>query len=123
MEKETINERLKQFIDKKQISTRQFEQKILVSNGLIARFISKNTTIQNDVLSKISDNFPELNIDWLITGKGEMLRHEAPTATTEPHNDSLSALISILQSTITEKDRQIQHLLDIIHSLTSNKIQ
>ncbi len=69
-----MNERLKQFIEYLQLSTRAFEQKISVSNGLIARFVSKNTSIQSDVLSKICDTFPELNFDWLVTGKGEMLR-------------------------------------------------
>ena len=56
-----MNDRLKQFIEYLGISTRGFEQKISVSNGLIARFLSKNTTIQSDVLSKICDTFPDLN--------------------------------------------------------------
>jgi len=80
-----MNERLKQFIEYLQLSTRAFEQKISVSNGLIARFVSKNTSIQSDVLSKICDTFPELNFDWLVTGKGEMLRgsdREKPSDTT-----------------------------------------
>lgn len=80
-----MNERLKQFIEYLQLSTRAFEQKISVSNGLIARFVSKNTSIQSDVLSKICDTFPELNFDWLVTGKGEMLRGsdwEKPSDTT-----------------------------------------
>ena len=80
-----MNDRLKQFIEYLGISIRGFEQKISVSNGLIARFLSKNTTIQSDVLSKICNTFPGLNPDWLITGRGDMLRdsvHDEPDSAT-----------------------------------------
>ena len=78
-----MNDRLKQFIEYLGISTRGFEQKISVSNGLIARFLSKNTTIQSDVLSKICDTFPGLNPDWLLTGKGKMLHEPTPAASSD----------------------------------------
>lgn len=78
-----MNDRLKQFIEYLGISTRGFEQKISVSNGLIARFLSKNTTIQSDVLSKICDTFPDLNPDWLLTGKGKMLHEPTPAASSD----------------------------------------
>ena len=73
-------------------------------------------------MAKIAETFTEVSIDWLVSGKGEMLRHDAPT-TTEPRNDTLAALVASFQATLAEKDKQIDHLLDIIHSLTSNKIQ
>lgn len=78
-----MNDRLKQFIEYLGISTRGFEQKISVSNGLIARFLSKNTTIQSDVLSKICDTFPDLNPDWLLTGKGKMLHETTPASSSD----------------------------------------
>lgn len=85
-----MNERLKQFIEYLCISTRSFEQKISVSNGLIARFLAQNTTIQSNVLSKICDSFPELDAHWLITGKGSMLRGSVPET---PSDTTLSALL------------------------------
>ena len=118
-----ITDRIKEIINYKQLNVSSFESKIGASNGQIAKAIARKSALKSDLLDSILEFCPEINANWLVTGKGEMLRHDAPTATTEPQNDSLSALISILQSTITEKDRQIQHLLDIIHSLTSNKIQ
>lgn len=110
-----MNERLKQFIEYLGISTRNFEQKISVSNGLIGRFLSKNTTIQSDVLSKICYTYPDLNPSWLITGRGEMLlnNHQEETSTIN-NSDNVSRLITILQATLLEKDKQIDRLLSII---------
>lgn len=84
-----MNERLKYFIEYLGISTRNFEQKISVSNGLIARFLAKNTTIQSNILSKICDTYPDLNPDWLITGKGDMLRGSVPAAAPDSTLDRL----------------------------------
>lgn len=110
-----MNERLKQFIEYIGVSTRNFEQKISVSNGLIGRFLSKNTTIQSDVLSKICYTYPELNPSWLITGRGEMLLNvHQEDGCIEGNNDNVSRLITILQDTLAEKDKQIDRLLSII---------
>lgn len=118
-----MKDRLKEIIDYYNLNTHQFEVKINASESTIRKALVGKNSISTDTLLKISDTFPEINLDWLITGKGEMLRHEAPTATTEPRNDTLAALIASFQATLAEKDKQIDHLLDIIHSLTSNKIQ
>lgn len=69
-----ISERIKQIIDYKKISTRKFEQIIGCSNGVMAKIISKNTDISSVWVSKIIDNFEEISPEWLLTGRGEMLR-------------------------------------------------
>ena len=97
-----MNKRLKQIIDYYQLSTRQFEQKISVSNGVIAKVLAQNTTLRSDILSKIADTFPEVNIGWLLTGKGEMLK---PKASVQPSGDDLVLKI------IAEKDRRIEQLI------------
>ena len=97
-----MNKRLKQLIDYYGISTRQFEQKISVSNGVIAKVLSANTTLRSDILSKITDSFPDVNLDWLLTGKGEMLK---PKASVQPSGDDLVLKI------LAEKDRRIEQLI------------
>lgn len=118
-----ITDRIKEIINYKQLNVSSFESKIGASNGQIAKAIARKSALKSDLLDNILEFCPEINANWLVTGKGEMLRHEAPTATTEPRNDTLAALIASFQATLAEKDKQIDHLLDIIHSLTSNKIQ
>ncbi len=72
---DNIFTRLDTFIKAKNISYRAFEQSINVSNSAIATPIKKQKgSIGSDILSKIFDNYPDLNIEWLFTGKGHMLR-------------------------------------------------
>ena len=68
--------RLEQFIKNQGFSVRAFEISIGASDGMIRRAIKNNTDIQSKWLSVISDNYPNLNIDWLLTGRGSMLKSE-----------------------------------------------
>lgn len=75
-----MNERLKKVIDYYGITPTNFSLKIGVSEGAIRKILSKNTTLRSDTLEKISQNFTDIDIDWLVTGRGSMLRNELPAA-------------------------------------------
>ena len=66
----TVKERIKEFIKFKNISIRKFEKICNLSNGYVNGI---NQTIMPNKTSIINLKFPELNIGWLLTGKGEML--------------------------------------------------
>lgn len=68
---ETVKERLERFISAKQISKREFERRISVSNGYINGL---KYTPKPNVLEKIILQFPELSRGWLLTGEGDMLK-------------------------------------------------
>lgn len=68
--------RLSQYIEFKKLSIRSFEAKINASDGMIRRAIKNNTDIQSKWLTVIADNFHDINIEWLVTGRGEMLKTE-----------------------------------------------
>jgi phage repressor protein C with HTH and peptisase S24 domain len=68
--------RLAQFIEFQNISVRAFEKKISASDGMIRRAIGNNTDIQSKWITNIAENYPDLNIDWLITGHGTMLMRD-----------------------------------------------
>lgn len=115
-----MNERLKQFIDYLNISTRKFEIKISASNGQIAKFLTKNTTIQSDILSKIFDTYPELSAEWLMRGKGEMLRENTPEREgNTPRYTDFFEMLHEKDRQIAEKDRQMSQLLTAICNLTN----
>lgn len=109
-----MKDRLKQLIDYYSISANFFSQKIGVSEGTIRKILTKNTTIRSDTLEKISQNFAEINMDWLLTGRGEMLREKSQEGACITNSSNISRLIDILQDTLVEKDKQIDRLLTII---------
>lgn len=114
-----MNKRLKQLIDYYGISTRQFEQKINVSNGVIAKVLVQNTTLRSDVLSKIADSFPDINIGWILTGKGEMFLQKSGNT---PEEDTRFVKIptdvwetmQLQTASLKEKDEQITRLIEML---------
>ena len=66
-----VKDRIKKFIDHERLSISAFEKTIEVSNGYV-NSISKNIGI--DKLNVIVEKYPQLSLEWLITGKGEMLK-------------------------------------------------
>lgn len=68
---DTVKDRLLHFIKYKGLSKNRFEE----TCGFSKRYVSNiSQSIQPDKIKKISLNFPELNVGWLLTGEGEMLK-------------------------------------------------
>ena len=98
------------------ISKRDFYSKIGVSRGTL----ESSTGITEDVMAKFIATYSEINISWLITGEGTMLKNDAPPseATVQP----------IYQPRSPEKkvDNQIINLYDFeatagLRSLLDNR--
>lgn len=66
----SVKNRIKIFADYNQINISQFERAIGVSNGYV-NSISKSIGL--DKIEIILEKYPNLSIEWLITGRGEML--------------------------------------------------
>lgn len=73
----TVKQRIKEFIKHKDMSVRAFERSCGLSNGYIN---SIEQTIMPNKVKIISLQYPDLNIAWLLTGEGEMLKPK--------HNDA-----------------------------------
>jgi len=66
-------DRLVEFISYAGLSARQFDLSIGASNGYTLRMKKNHASIGSDVIENIVRTYPQLNLIWLITGKGEML--------------------------------------------------
>ena len=66
-----IKERLVEYLKIKNIKKVHFEKSINVSNGYVNNIV-KN--IPYEKLSIIKELYPDLNIDWLQFGEGEMIK-------------------------------------------------
>lgn len=70
-QKSMVKERIKLFCETEHITISSFEKKIGVANGYV-NSISKSIGI--DKLVKLLEIFPNMNIEWLLTGTGEMYK-------------------------------------------------
>ncbi len=71
--------RLKQYIDSKDISISLFEKSIGMSNASFGKSLKNGGTIGCDKLEKILNTYPDININWLIFGEGSMLKEATST--------------------------------------------
>jgi len=87
----TVKDRLTEFVDWLNISKSEFCRQIDVSNAFIS---SIRKSIQQDKVQRIALKYPILNIEWLLTGKGEMLKkEEKPKDFTQSENEFLRYLM------------------------------
>lgn len=69
-----ILERIKQYIDYKSISVAAFEKSIGMSNASFGKCLKKGGAIGTDKLENILSVYPDISPDWLLIGKGDMLK-------------------------------------------------
>ena len=104
-----IIERIKQFAEYKEVSIRRFCEITGIANGAFTR--AKGVGSEN--LSKIFNAFPDINLTWLITGKGEMLDNHAQTVDNKFAMELIGkkeAEIKSLYRKIWEQEKEIEEL-------------
>lgn len=71
-----LQDRLRKFIGTLDISVQEFERQCGIKAGTASRMTEKS---YSTTFHRIQVAYPDLNIEWLKTGKGEMLnQHPAP---------------------------------------------
>lgn len=69
-----MNTRLLQFLAAENISQAQFADTINVARASISHILSGRNKPSFDFIQSMGQNYPELNLEWLITGKGKMYK-------------------------------------------------
>ncbi|MBD5182908.1 MAG: hypothetical protein HDS99_03835 [Bacteroidales bacterium] len=66
--------RIKDFIEYLQISNSQFADKAGIPRPTLSQLLhGRNKTISDLLIQKLHDAFPDLNLMWLLFGKGDMI--------------------------------------------------
>lgn len=69
-----MNNRLQQFLSAEDISQAQFADTIEVARASVSHVLAGRNKPGYDFIKSISDHYPKLNLEWLITGKGKMYK-------------------------------------------------
>ena len=67
-----MQERFKQLLEEKGLTATRFASMIKVNASAMSHILNGRSKPGFDVLDKIAQAFPELNLNWLISGKGTM---------------------------------------------------
>ena len=108
-------DRLIEFISYAGLSARQFDISIGASNGYTLRMKKNSASIGSDVIENILRVYPQLNVVWLITGEGTMLKEELKKESLEfdelPKNRQ-DEIERIIEQKIKERQKkELQFLL------------
>lgn len=78
----SFTDRLCEFMKFKNLNDNQLTIAAGLSNGLIGKAKNSGKAISFSNIEKVLHAYPELSADWLITGRGEMLKQESSTSQT-----------------------------------------
>lgn len=67
-------ERIYKYIEYKNVKPTRFEKNLGLSNGYLGTQLKRNADLGESILNTIINNCLDINPEWLLTGKGGMLR-------------------------------------------------
>ncbi len=110
-------DRIHQYLEFKGITAYKFEHTCAIANGYLKKQAKGKGSVGSDILEKIHKKYADLNLVWLLTGKGAMTvplggkaleEDEGPYLT---FKDELIAVLRrqvvVLEASIADKDRII----------------
>jgi len=100
----TIKKRCNYISENYEVSKSAFYKKIDMSSGSF-RGNAINTPLNSNAIEKIIANYPQINLHWLITGKGDILTHPElnKNRTKVNYNNSITDNISSVEEKTDEK--------------------
>lgn len=99
-----MQERFKQLLEEKGLSATKFAALIKVNASAMSHILNGRSKPGFDVLDKIAQAFPDVNLNWLISGKGELSNYLS-----EKENKSETPVQkSLFEIAGTEKQERIE---------------
>lgn len=72
-----MQDRLKRILEEKDLTATKFAAIIKVNASAMSHILNGRSKPGFDVLDKIGQAFPDINLNWLISGKGEMYQTQS----------------------------------------------
>ena len=85
-----MNNRLQKFLDAENITQSQLAEKLGVAKASISHILAGRNKPGFDFILSMSQCYPDLNLDWLIAGKGKMYKSSSEPRSPEPRENPQS---------------------------------
>lgn len=116
-----MNTRLKQFLAAENITQAQFADSINVVRASVSHVLSGRNNPSFDFIKAMMMRYPNLNIDWLMFGKGRMYKDSSSVPEPDIPEDLLFPDIDIDDAPRIQAPVQIEDKKDPVE--TSNEIK
>lgn len=112
-----VKRRILYFIDSLLISKREFYSKTGISRGTL----ESNTGITEDTMAKFIATFPEVSLDWLILGEGDMIRKTTPSPEERDIMELSRKLVEAKDEIIELQKAHIESLMERIRLMLPSR--
>lgn len=110
--------RLKEFMKHVGLPSTQFADCAKIARPTISQLLNgRNRKVSNELISKLHDAFPELNILWLMFGDGEMINNTVVNAA----NSTQSLFTSSQDKRTTDESAHTSQVSDQQRSATNSR--
>lgn len=110
-----LNKKIKEVVDfKADGSVNKFSAMIGISQQKVNRLFNIDTrtnkypAVPSDILMSITESFVEINAEWLLSNRGEMLKKEEGDIKRAPSNQIRCSNCEVLKERLKEKERIIE---------------
>jgi Plasmid maintenance system antidote protein len=100
-----MKNRIEQIMEYEGLSASKFAEAIGIQRAAMSHIISGRNNLSLDVFKKILETFTYIDSDWLLSGKGKMMRKSIMTSVAEPDlfsNVSTSPIIQPEVQSVSE---------------------
>lgn len=75
----SIKDRFKMIMDREQLTAGAFAESIDVAQATISHILSSRNNPSTEVILKLHKRYNDINLEWLLTGKGNMSNNSPST--------------------------------------------
>ena len=113
----SIGTRLKEWINTRGLTASDFAKQLQIQRSALSHIFSGRNKPSVDVLFKIKSTYPEMNLDWLITGvileqteneKPKILKSDTDTDTSKVTDVNLLSVGSDIQNVNIDSEAKIK---------------
>lgn len=116
---EGLAQRLALIQEKYSLTNDKFGEKLGVSDVSIGKYINKQAAPGTDVYQSFNESFPEISLEWLITGKGNMLvelnKYESFKTTSE-YKENEKVDHNKIEDALIKSQEQLDRFLNLLEN-------
>ena len=105
-------ERIAMYLQFNSVTPHAFEKKIKLSNGYFSKQFRNKGSVGSDILIKIHELYKDIDIMWVLTGEGQMLKDPSRLA-----NNSLTSQVDEFSYKYETESKKFKILEDDLEKL------
>lgn len=107
----TINKRIERIVNESNTNLSNYAKKIGIAQTTLRECVKNNTEPKFSTIQKILVAEPQISAEWLLLGKGDMIKSKFPMVADNKSKDLIIQYAKRTQEIMEDKDRQIRELL------------